>query len=604
MTASLYQNESSGIGCNSKSAGEMDVAGRGLHVGGFRQVGAALLQEVAEHLPRFRAERLLLNEIFQLDDGGHFLVPFVKVGDVALLRRPRAGARGFAEKIDAVGVILKILDGGEILQVFRVQQRETGDGFQLRAGARKIAEPDVCRGHAQMRERLVSGAAQGLFKIGQRGLVVALGRFQRAEIRQHTRGGAAVPDGCLEKSAFIAPIRVAQEGAHAKETKPDGGKDASRARRAKAAREREQKERAWDIEPMLGGGIEREKIADRQIGREEREKESKDDAIRAPRPAAPKKKAGEKGEAEQGLELAEPGLPQDLFVVFRAERNKIALHVQMDGRDEKARVFGPCAGSEDGADRRRNRFFIGRRSFLRGKTQRAVKGERRAEKNEPPSPEIEDRKDGKDDAALLGKHGRQQTNSGGQPARGARKAQEIQGGEAKKRREQIGPSRDINDGGAMQREHGPQKRRRESGIRGEKPAGEEKEKHGARRVQQDVCEMIPPRLIETVEGVVEGVGDPLERPVKVGRGGVGEKKVPEARGNEQPASNKRIAQDERGVVPYKAVPQGGPVNEKHRRYDQEKPFHRSSQMKCSRRNCSARLPASSARGPFNPAIFS
>ena len=60
--------------------------------------------------------------------------------------------------------------------------------------------------------------------------------------------------------------------------------------------------------------------------------------------------------------------------------------------------------------------------------------------------------------------------------------------------------------------------------------------------------------------VIERIGQPLDWPVKIGSGRVRKKKMLKSFGNQAPAPDKRIALDQRGVVPDKSVSQRGQVD--------------------------------------------
>ena len=70
--------------------------------------------------------------------------------------------------------------------------------------------------------------------------------------------------------------------------------------------------------------------------------------------------------------------------------------------------------------------------------------------------------------------------------------------------------------------------------------------------------MIPKRA-KSERAVIECVGQPLDWPVKIRSGRVRKKKMLKSFGNQAPAPDKRIALDQRGVVPDKPVSQRGRV---------------------------------------------
>ena len=53
--------------------------------------------------------------------------------------------------------------------------------------------------------------------------------------------------------------------------------------------------------------------------------------------------------------------------------------------------------------------------------------------------------------------------------------------------------------------------------------------------------------------VIECVGEPLDWAIEIRGGRIGKKEMIEAFGNQSPASDKRIAQDQRGIVPNETV---------------------------------------------------
>ena len=57
------------------------------------------------------------------------------------------------------------------------------------------------------------------------------------------------------------------------------------------------------------------------------------------------------------------------------------------------------------------------------------------------------------------------------------------------------------------------------------------------------------------EGVIERVSQPLDRPVEIGSRRVNKQKMLKAFGNEPPAPDERVAEDQGGIVPDKTVSQ-------------------------------------------------
>ena len=105
-------------------------------------------------------------------------------------------------------------------------------------------------------------------------------------------------------------------------------------------------------------------------------------------------------------------------------------------------------------------------------------------------------------------------------------------------------------------------------ARGCHPAGEEKlpgkeeECDSRSRVEEDVGDVIG-RWREGEGGVFEGVSQALYRPVKIRGGRVDKKEVIKSFRDKPPTADQRIAQDERGVVPDKAVSDGWRVRGQH-----------------------------------------
>lgn len=65
--------------------------------------------------------------------------------------------------------------------------------------------------------------------------------------------------------------------------------------------------------------------------------------------------------------------------------------------------------------------------------------------------------------------------------------------------------------------------------------------------------------------VIERVSDPLDRPVEIGSRRVRKKEMLKSFGEQAPASDERIAQDERGVVPDKTIPERGRISSENQR---------------------------------------
>ena len=136
--------------------------------------------------------------------------------------------------------------------------------------------------------------------------------------------------------------------------------------------------------------------------------------------------------------------------------------------------------------------------------------------------------------------------------------------ETEGRRERISTARHINHRRALHRMQQPDERRQESDP--EAPRGfhfapakkflrEIEQRDRRRRMPENADEMIPHRRNKE-GGVIERVARPLQRPVKIGSRRVREQKVLKPLPDQAPTANERIAQNERLVVPDKAVAQG------------------------------------------------
>jgi len=150
-------------------------------------------------------------------------------------------------------------------------------------------------------------------------------------------------------------------------------------------------------------------------------------------------------------------------------------------------------------------------------------------------------------------------------ANGTVKSEESEHG-----RERIGPAGNVSDGCAVDGMDRPEKRSQE---REPAPFGfldvptaqefirEKKERERGAGVAKDAREMVARRL-EEERGVIHQISQPLDRPVEVGRCRVEEEKMLERLRRELPAPDKRIAQDQGGVVPNEIVSERGGVNRK------------------------------------------
>src|SRR5438067_2529668 len=129
------------------------------------------------------------------------------------------------------------------------------------------------------------------------------------------------------------------------------------------------------------------------------------------------------------------------------------------------------------------------------------------------------------------------------------------------RRQRIGPTGDVRDGGGMHGMNRPDKRGEEcqptSFALLDVPAaqeliGQKKERERGAGMTKDAREMIAGRF-ENERSVISEVSEPLNWPVEIRGCRVDEKKMLERLGRELPAPDEWIAQDQGGVVPDKIV---------------------------------------------------
>ena len=78
------------------------------------------------------------------------------------------------------------------------------------------------------------------------------------------------------------------------------------------------------------------------------------------------------------------------------------------------------------------------------------------------------------------------------------------------------------------------------------------------------------RRLENKRGVIRQVSQALNRAVEIGRRRVDKKKMLERLGNELPAANQRIAQNQRGIVPDEIVSQRRGVGRENRESEAER----------------------------------
>ncbi len=88
-------------------------------------------------------------------------------------------------------------------------------------------------------------------------------------------------------------------------------------------------------------------------------------------------------------------------------------------------------------------------------------------------------------------------------------------------------------------------------------------------LEKNAAEMIARRL-ENKRGVIRQVSQALNRAVEIGRRRVDKKKMLERLGNELPAANQRIAQNQRGIVPDEIISQRRRVGRENRESEAER----------------------------------
>src|SRR5438046_4850843 len=87
-------------------------------------------------------------------------------------------------------------------------------------------------------------------------------------------------------------------------------------------------------------------------------------------------------------------------------------------------------------------------------------------------------------------------------------------------------------------------------IEPEEREGKNKQRDRGGNMEQDIAQMI--RRGTKGEGpILQRVGQPLNRSIKIRRGCIDKEKVLKAFWNQSPAADERVAQDQRGIVPNK-----------------------------------------------------
>ena len=84
---------------------------------------------------------------------------------------------------------------------------------------------------------------------------------------------------------------------------------------------------------------------------------------------------------------------------------------------------------------------------------------------------------------------------------------------------------------------------------------QEEQGEGRAKVAKNAGEVVAGRF-ENERPVIDQIRQPLEGPVEIRRGSIDKEKMLKCLGGELPAADKGIAQNQGGVVPDEAVPQG------------------------------------------------
>ena len=144
----------------------------------------------------------------------------------------------------------------------------------------------------------------------------------------------------------------------------------------------------------------------------------------------------------------------------------------------------------------------------------------------------------------------------------------IEGEKPERGRERIGPSGNIDDGGGVDGMNRPGERGGDRDPprfpffdteKAQQLAGEQEKREGCTKMTEDAGQVITGGL-KGERAVIEGVSQPLDRPVEVGRGRVGEKEMLKPFRDQAPASDQRVAQDQGSIIPDEAVSKRGRVD--------------------------------------------
>ena len=189
-----------------------------------------------------------------------------------------------------------------------------------------------------------------------------------------------------------------------------------------------------------------------------------------------------------------------------------------------------------------------------------------------------DQQNWKDEAGFFAQRA-QEKKSGGrdlqQPAisagggRNANRA--VKPEKSEHRRQRVGPAGNVSDRRGVSGMNRPNQRGDECDPApfpfldipaAQKFVPQKKQRERRAEMAKDAGQMITGRF-ENERGVIDQVAEALDRPIEIGRRRVDKKEMLERLGNQLPAADKRIAQDERGIVPDKIIPQGRRVGRKN-----------------------------------------
>src|SRR6476661_6135030 len=154
----------------------------------------------------------------------------------------------------------------------------------------------------------------------------------------------------------------------------------------------------------------------------------------------------------------------------------------------------------------------------------------------------------------------------------------VEAEKAEHRGEWIRAARDVGDSRGVNGMHRPNQRRDEREPAPfafldvpapQKLCREKKQREGCADLKENAAEMITGWL-ENERSVIREIGQALDRPIEIGRGRVDEKKMLKRFGNELPAADERVAQDEGSIVPDEIVSQRRGVGRENRESEAER----------------------------------